>query len=54
MTGPLLGNTRAGWIAAHSSVSFSLWSGGLICLLAVIATSLLLPKFWGYRANQTT
>jgi len=31
-----------------------LWSGGLICLLAVIATSLLLPKFWGYRANQTT
>ena len=51
MTGPLLGNARAGWIAAHSSVSFSLWSGGLICLLGVIITSLLLPKFWNYRSN---
>ncbi|MFT3929492.1 MAG: MFS transporter [Spongiibacteraceae bacterium] len=52
MTGPLLGNARAGWVAAHSSVSFSLWSGGAICLLGVIMTSLLLPKFWRYRANH--
>jgi MFS family permease len=52
MTGPLLGNARAGWVAAHSSVSISLWSGGLICMLGVIITSLLLPKFWGYRANH--
>ena len=51
MTGPLLGNARAGWVAAHSSVSFSLWSGGLICLLGVIITSLLLPKFWNYRTH---
>lgn len=51
MTGPLLGNARAGWVAAHSSVSVSLWSGGLICVLGVIITSLLLPKFWSYRAN---
>lgn len=52
MTGPLLGNARAGWVAAHSSVSFSLWSGGLICLLGVVVTSLLLPKFWNYRADH--
>lgn len=52
MTGPLLGNARAGWVAAHSSVSFSLWSGGAICLLGVIMTSLLLPKFWRYRADH--
>ncbi len=51
MTGPLLGNARAGWVAAHSSVSFSLWSGGVICVLGVIMTSLLLPKFWNYRAK---
>lgn len=52
MTGPLLGNARAGWVAAHSGVSFSLWSGGLICMVGVIITSLLLPKFWSYRANH--
>ena len=51
MTGPLLGNARAGWIAAKTSVPISLWSGGLICVIAVIATSLLLPKFWSYRAS---
>jgi MFS family permease len=53
MTGPLLGNARAGWVAAHSSVSLSLWSGGLICMLGVIITSLLLPKFWNYQANHS-
>lgn len=53
MTGPLLGNARAGWVAAHSSVAFSLWSGGLICLLGVIITSLLLPKFWNYQADHS-
>ena len=52
MTGPLLGNARAGWVAAHSSVSLSLWTGGLICVLGVIITSLMLPKFWSYRANH--
>ncbi|HEY3700217.1 MAG TPA: MFS transporter [Spongiibacteraceae bacterium] len=51
MIGPLLGNTRAGWVAAQSSVSFSLWSGGVLCVLAVIATSFLLPKFWAYRSD---
>jgi hypothetical protein len=49
LTGPLLGNTRAGWIAAQSSVSVSLWSGGVACVLAVLVTSFLLPRFWTYR-----
>jgi MFS family permease len=53
MSGPLLGNVRAGWVAAQSSVSFSLWSGGLACMLAVGMTSLLLPRFWAYRANES-
>jgi MFS family permease len=51
MSGPLLGNARAGWIASSSSVPFSLWSGGLACLIAVVATSLALPKFWAYRSE---
>jgi MFS family permease len=50
MSGPLLGNARAGWVAANSSISFSLWSGGVLCVIAVIATSLWLPRFWRYRA----
>jgi MFS family permease len=51
MSGPLLGNTRAGWVASLSSVSFSMWSGGLACMIAVVATSLALPKFWAYRPD---
>jgi MFS family permease len=50
MSGPLLGNARAGWVAANTGVSFSLWSGGVLCVIAVIATSLWLPRFWRYRA----
>lgn len=50
MTGPLLGNARAGWVAAKTSIGTSLLSGGLACVIAVIATSLLLPRFWGFCA----
>ena len=52
MSGPLLGNARAGWFASLTSVSMSLWSGGLACVIAVIATSLALPKFWAYRHDR--
>ncbi len=50
MSGPLLGNARAGWVASLSSVPFSMWSGGLACVVAVIATSLAFPRFWEYRS----
>ncbi|MBS0422712.1 MAG: MFS transporter [Proteobacteria bacterium] len=53
MSGPLLGNTRAGWVASLSSVRFSLWTGGVTCMIAVIATSLALPKFWNYRSDPS-
>ncbi len=48
MSGPLLGNARAGYIASVSSVSTSIMSGGVICFIAVFLTALCLPKFWGY------
>jgi len=51
MSGPLLGNARAGWVASLGSVPFSLWSGGVACMIAVFATSLALPKFWNYHSN---
>lgn len=52
MTGPLLGNARAGWIAAKTSVTTSLISGGVICFILVLITSQLLPKFWSYRSQK--
>ncbi|MBL7545162.1 MAG: MFS transporter [Bdellovibrionaceae bacterium] len=51
MSGPLLGNARAGWVASKYSVSLSLWSGGLICFAAVILTAFFLPKFWRYTGK---
>lgn len=51
MSGPLLGNARAGWVAAHYSVPVSITSGGMICTVAVILTAFLLPAFWRYKAN---
>ena len=48
MSGPLLGNARAGWMAAKVSVPFSITVGGIICTVAVIATAFCLPKFWRY------
>lgn len=49
MTGPLLGNARAGWMAARSTVAISITAGGLICVAAVIITAFALPRFWRYR-----
>jgi|JI10StandDraft_1071094.scaffolds.fasta_scaffold100198_2 MFS family permease len=49
--GPLIGNARAGYIAAKTSVNFSLTSGGYICVAGVIITAFLLPKFWRYRSE---
>jgi len=46
MAGPLIGNARAGYVASIFTVKTSLASGGIICLVAVLITALLLPKFW--------
>jgi MFS family permease len=52
MTGPLLGNARAGWMASLRSTRFSIVSGGWICLAAVLLCIPLLPAFWRYRPTQ--
>jgi len=54
MTGPLLGNARAGWLASARSVSFSIVSGGVICVVGVLACIPLLPSFWRYRPDGGT
>jgi len=49
LSGPMLGNTRAGWVASISSNSYSIVSGGFICLVGVLICIPLLPAFWKYR-----
>lgn len=49
MTGPLLGNTRAGFAAERFGLGRSITMGGFICVAAVLACIPLLPAFWRYR-----
>ncbi len=54
MTGPLLGNARAGFAAERYGLSRSIAWGGLICVLGVAACAASLPKFWRYRKPAAT
>lgn len=48
MTGPLLGNARAGFVAAWLGEPVSIVSGGVLCVLGVLACVPLLPGFVRY------
>ena len=50
LTGPLVGNARAGFMADAWGVSPAIWMGALVCLAGVIATGFALPRFWAYRS----
>ena len=52
LSGPLLGNARAGWVASISSNTISVVSGGVTCVAAVLLCVPLLPAFWKYRAER--
>ncbi len=52
LVGPLVGNARAGYAADAWGVPVAVWSGGLVCLAAVVATGFLLPTFWRYRSPK--
>jgi MFS family permease len=49
--GPLAGQLRAASIAAATSLSFSVTSGGLMCVLVVTILAIFLPKFRKYDAE---
>jgi MFS family permease len=53
LSGPLLGNVRAGWIASVSSNEVSIVSGGIICTIGILLCIPLLPKFWQYKVAKT-
>jgi MFS family permease len=52
LSGPLLGNARAGWVASMSTNQISIISGGIICFIGVLASIPLLPAFWSYQAES--
>jgi MFS family permease len=49
MTGPLLGNARAGFMAERFGLARSIVWGGLLCVAGVAACVPVLPAFWRYR-----
>lgn len=51
MSGPLLGNARAGAMASAYSVTQSILIGGLICIVAIIITAILFKRLWIYKSN---
>ena len=51
LTGPLIGNARAGFMADAWGVAPAIWVGGAVCLVGVVATGVLLPHFWAYRST---
>lgn len=53
MTGPLLGNTRAGWMAGYGGNQFSIVWGGVLCVVGVVVTAAFLPIFWRYRSGDS-
>jgi MFS family permease len=53
LTGPLIGNARAGFMADSFGVAPAIWIGGMVCLLGVVATGFALPRFWAYRSTAS-
>lgn len=53
LAGPLIGNARAGFMADAWGVSAAVWIGGVICLVGVVLTGFVLPRFWAYRSEGT-
>ena len=55
LSGPKLGDTRAGVVATGFSIATSLISGGILCIIGVTVCCFAFPKFWHYRShNQVT
>lgn len=52
LSGPKLGDTEAGLVAAAFGVTASVVSGGLFCMIGVAVCCYYLPRFWQYRAGK--
>ena len=54
MTGPLLGNARAGFMAEQFGLARSIVWGGIICVAGVALCAPALPQFWRYRKSAVS
>lgn len=52
LSGPKLGDTEAGLVAAGFGISVSIVSGGILCVAGVAICCYLLPKFWFYHSER--
>lgn len=52
LTGPMLGSAKMGIVAERFGVKTALVSGGVLCVVAVGATALFLPKFLRYDNRE--
>jgi MFS family permease len=52
MSGPKLGDTEAGIVAAAFGVTASIVSGGALCVIGVAACCYFLPRFWKYQRQS--
>ncbi len=52
LTGPMLGGAKMGIIAERFDVRTALVSGGVLCVVTVVLSSLLLPKFIAYDGRE--
>lgn len=53
LSGPKLGDTEAGLVAAAFGITVSVVSGGALCVAGVVVSCLLLPKFWRYHSDHS-
>jgi MFS family permease len=51
LSGPRLGDTEAGLVAAAFGITASIVSGGVLCVVGVAICCYFLPKFWRYDAH---
>ncbi len=50
LSGPKLGDTESGLVAAAFGVTASVVSGGILCIVGVGLCCYFMPKFWRYRS----
>lgn len=50
LSGPRLGDTRAGVVASCFGVSTAIVTGGVFCMIGVAICCFYMPKFWNYYA----
>jgi MFS family permease len=53
LSGPRLGDTEAGFVAAAFGITASIVSGGVLCVIGVGICCYFLPKFWHYRSDHS-